>query len=241
MKARKISYWIGLFCLAMLVLMPDITVNAQPDPGGQGTDGQIPDEVGEGTDTQTPEGQQPPEEQQTSSELEGVMRPAEQSLVESGCLYTGSMSSKDGAVWNDYYCPRGSRFEGGEPGGKPGWSCLVSPDRASWDNWMSPVTGDAEIRRGECVIPIGGGGGIIEPTENGQSPREINVTQLLEPAASDSQGDQQQVQSDVAQVDEEAQGEEAQGEEAQDEENNASNQSQENKSSKQGYGCSANP
>ena len=75
-KAKRLSYWTGLFCVAVLVLMPDITVNAQPDPDGQGPNGQMPNEVGQGTDTQTPaeqptsEDPQPPEKKQTSEEQE---------------------------------------------------------------------------------------------------------------------------------------------------------------------------
>jgi hypothetical protein len=251
MKARRLLYWLGLFCMAVLVLMPDITVNAQPVPDEQDSSGPIPNEVeGEGPDTQAPpeeetleeplppEQQQPPGEQGPSSQeptqpMGGRMRVAEQSLIEIGCQYTSSGTNPgDGSVWKSYQCPPGNKFDTGPPistivGYQP-WVCLVSPDRV-------PSYGEEDIRSGECVPPIGGGGAAIrEPAgENDQSPREVNVTQIRKPAASDSQGegDQQQANGDdVAQADEE---------EAGGEENNASDQSQENNSSKQGYGCSA--
>ena len=167
--------------------------------------------------------------------IEGLMREAEQSLIESGCQHTEtSTSPMDGSVWNGYHCPPSSRFEGGEPGGLPGWVCLVSPDRANAPGGI--VNGAVmwvEITRGQCVPPLGGGGAIWEPTGNGQSTREVNVEKIAEPASSDSQGesDQQRANGDVAQVDEEARGEG----------NKASNQSQENNDPKKGYGCSANP
>lgn len=325
MKTRRLSYWIGLFCLAVLVLMPDITaVNAQTEPGEQGSNGQLPNEVGQGTGTQTSEGHltseenQPPEEKQTSEEnqppeenqiskgqpnrdkaipteeehqqvkqrrieegqrlldagchigrtithpssgevleyiyvcpagfsVEGLMREGEQSLIESGCqnIKTGEIH-RDGSVWNVYDCPPGSDFyHAGAPGGggRPGaWQCLVSPDPAYVQHWMvngEHLSVDADVMSGECVPPLHAPGGIRERiTEDGQSPREVNVQQIREPASSDSQGegDQQQAQDDVAQVDDEARGEKAQGEE-----NKASDQSQENNTSKKGYGCSANP
>ena len=41
---KKTPYGLGLLCLAVLVLMPDITVNAQPVPSEQGPNGQMPNE-----------------------------------------------------------------------------------------------------------------------------------------------------------------------------------------------------
>ncbi len=223
--------------MAVLVFMPDITVNAQPDPGGQGSDGQIPIEVeGEGPDTETTPEEQSPEEQETipgqgPNNQSRVQLVTEQSLIESGCQRHNTSEEGEVFVWVEYRC-------GGEV-----WACLASPDRA---DARQVSLANEEIRRGECVyrgkiLPAE----IIEPTEkaeikapteNSQSSREINVKKIIEPASSDSQGEsgQQQANGDVAQVDEEAQGEEDKGEE-----NNASNQSQDNADSKEGYGCSA--
>jgi hypothetical protein len=307
MKARRLLCWLGLFCMAVLVLMPDITVNAQPDPGGQGSDRQIPIEVeGEGPDTKTPAERQASddptmksywteerrrEQEQRKKEVEqslleagcqiessrtvryggvdqrynkyecpagftveGLYREAEQSLIEYDCQYTKTWTGPmvvdrlevvDDTVWKLYECPPDSKFgDGGPYGGHGKWRCLVSPGSIKETDWFVKKTdwgvdsvplyvANGEVRSGECVPPLGQGE-IRGPKENDQPSRGINIEQIREPAASDSQGesDQQQAQSGQQQ---------ANGEEAQGEENNASNQSQENGSSKQGYGCSANP
>ncbi len=122
---RKTPYWLGLLSLAVLVLMPDITVNAQPVPSEQGPNGQMPNEKDQGTDTQTSKGEQTLEEQPTpagqelSNEEEeqqtqeeqptpagqepsneedqpSVMQMTEQILIESGCRYTDSWSLPGG-------------------------------------------------------------------------------------------------------------------------------------------------
>jgi hypothetical protein len=200
--------------------------------------------------------------------IDGLMREAEQSLIESDCQNVKTTTSPtDGAVWNIYNCPPGSKFHyywppEGSGSVTPGaWMCLVSPDPAYVPYWMvntgeasrlsQILEVDADVMSGQCVPPASPQGGIRKRlTKDGQSPRPINVEKIAEPASYDSEGesDQQQAQSDqqangdyVAQVDEEAQGEEARGEEAQGEENKASNQSQENDNSKKCYGCSAIP
>jgi len=72
---RKTPYWLGLLCLAVLVLMPDITVNAQLVPSEQGPNGQMSNEKDQGTDTQSSKGEQTPMVFATASSACGC-RPA---------------------------------------------------------------------------------------------------------------------------------------------------------------------
>lgn len=149
--------------------MPDVTVNAQPNPGGQDLNEQTSSEADQGSDTQTSEEEQTTEEQQAAEEQQtteeqrtpeeeqtpagqgpsneedqqSAMQMTEQILIESGCSYTytwdlpgGHPYRPNGAIFNNYECPAGTRFAGltadgvaltaGD--GPSDWFCLASPD-----------------------------------------------------------------------------------------------------------------